>query len=67
MIRAVTEIESPFCKGASSGAMDPVLCTNGRGGEDGFCFGVGVGVDCGVGSCLGDGLIVDILGRLALI
>jgi hypothetical protein len=64
MIRAVTEIESPFCKGASSGAIDPVLCTNGRGGEDRFS---GVGVDCGVGSCLGGGLIVDILGRLDLI
>jgi hypothetical protein len=65
MIRAVTEIESPFCKGASSCAIDPVLCTNGRGGEERFCFGVGV--DCGVGSCLGDGLLVEILGRLDLI
>jgi hypothetical protein len=68
MIRAVTEIESPFCKGASSGAIDPVLCINGRGGEDRFSgAGVGVGVDCGVGSCLGGGLPVDILGRLDLI
>lgn len=67
MIRAVTEIESPFCKGASSCAVDPVLCTNGRGGEDRFRFGVGVGVDCGVSSCVSDGLLVEILGRLDLI
>jgi hypothetical protein len=67
MIRAVTEMESPFCKGASSGAIDPVLWTNGRGGEDGFSGAGVVGVGCGVGSCLDGDLIVGILGKLDLI
>jgi hypothetical protein len=63
MIRAVTEIESPFCIGASICAADPILCGQGRGGDVGICSGVG----CGVGSCLGGNLLVDMFGTLDLI
>jgi hypothetical protein len=65
MIRAVTEIESPFCIGASICVADPVLCSQGRGGEDGVCSGVGLG--CVLGSCLGGSLLVDIFGILDLV
>lgn len=64
-IRAVTEIESPFCIGASIGVADPLLCNQGRGGDVGICSAVGVG--CGVGSCPGGTLLVDVFGTLDLI
>jgi hypothetical protein len=61
----VTEIESPFCIGASICAADPVFCSQDRGGDVGICSGVGVG--CGVGSCLGGDFLVDKFGMLDLI
>lgn len=60
MILAVTEIESPFCIGASICVADPFLCSQGRVGED--SVGSGGGVGCGVGSCPGAILLVGIFG-----
>lgn len=65
MIRAVTEMESPFCIGASTCGADPVLCGQGRGGEVGIFSAVRVG--CGVGSCFGGSLLVEVFGGLDLI
>lgn len=64
MIRAVTEIESPFCIGASTCGAGPVLCGQGRDGEVGIFSAVGVG--CGVGSCFAGTLLVDVFGVLDL-